>query len=172
MVPGFKKGPSILWTYQVNAFCHSFGVPLRAYGIKNRRKQSPQKWPFWGEIYSQEDLLTIFCHFGHFLGHFLPRTPVNALKITLFGIGTPKLWQKILTYEWTLNLGPPERHCDQDIIPRSSQCFQIRIKCWQWTLLLCNLHVMMQFRNHSTHAISCRTIKYHPIPHTVIREYP
>ena len=47
--------------------------------------------------------------------NFLPWTPANDLKITLFGIGTPKGWRKAWIFEWTffLNLGGPETQCDQ-----------------------------------------------------------
>ena len=46
--------------------------------------------------------------------NFLPRTPANDLKITLFGIGRPKGWRKAWIFEWTffLNLGGPETQCD------------------------------------------------------------
>ena len=40
----------------------------------------------------QGDFWAIFGHFGHFLGHFLPRAPQDDLIIT------PKLWQRALTY--------------------------------------------------------------------------
>ena len=40
----------------------------------------------------QVDFWAIFGHFGHFLGHFLPRAPQDDLIIT------PKLWQRALTY--------------------------------------------------------------------------
>ena len=72
-------------------------------------KASP-KLPFsWSKVWKKVHLqLNAFCHsFGvtipknAIFGHFLPRIQGYDFKIVLFGIGTPKLWQKALSWRWT-----------------------------------------------------------------------
>ena len=77
-----------------------FWPPKKSHLKRSERKS--KKTGHFETIYTHREIFHPFLDmFLAIVGHWLKKPPPNIFKITLFGIGIPKLWQKGLSWRWT-----------------------------------------------------------------------